>query len=97
MASLFRYREQITSRGGLATARAARRIKLGVRNGSIATTNRTVKEGERLDTIAFQFYGDGRLWWAIAAASGIGWWMQVPVGTNIKIPLDLTQIDGATA
>ena len=39
-----------------------------------------------MDIIAHSEYGDGRLWWVIAAASGIGWGLQVPPGTIIKMP-----------
>jgi hypothetical protein len=28
------------------------------------------------------------LWWVIAAASGIGWGMQVPPGVILKIPTE---------
>lgn len=44
------------------------------------------REGDRLDLIAAREYGDGLDWWLIAAASGIGWWLQVNPGTIIKIP-----------
>ena len=53
-----------------------------------------MKEGERLDTLANRFLGDGRLWWAIAACSQIGWGLQVPPGTIIKIPVNLSQVFG---
>jgi hypothetical protein len=43
-------------------------------------------EAERLDVLAGEFYGDGRLWWVICAASGIGFSPQVPAGTRIIIP-----------
>ena len=50
-------------------------------------------ETDRLDTLAGSVYGDGRLWWVIAAASGIGWWTQVPSGTLVLIPTDLTEVE----
>ena len=53
----------------------------------------TTKEGERLDQIAGKFYDDGRYWWVIAAASNIGWWLQVPTGTRLIVPLDLSEIE----
>jgi nucleoid-associated protein YgaU len=52
-----------------------------------------VKEGERLDVIAAKSYGSSHLWWVIAAASGIGWGMQIPPGTLLKIPVSLSQVD----
>ena len=45
--------------------------------------------GKRLDHYAYVYYGDANNWWIIAAASGIGWWMQVPEGVVLRIPLDL--------
>lgn len=41
---------------------------------------------QRLDTLSGKHYGDSQYWWIIAAASGIGWGMQVPAGTVIRIP-----------
>ena len=58
----------------------------------IATNTHVVKQGERLDTIAGRVYGSGMMWWVIAAASGIGWGTQVPPGTLIRIPTDLSMI-----
>ena len=51
-----------------------------------------ILEKERLDVLAGKIYGDGGYWWIIAAASGIGWSLQVPPGTRLKIPTKLEQI-----
>jgi nucleoid-associated protein YgaU len=67
-------------------------IRRGVVDGSIPYSTKILAEGERLDTIAGNTYGDGRLWWVIAAASGIGWGLQVPPGTLIFIPDNTGQI-----
>jgi nucleoid-associated protein YgaU len=74
------------------TSSAARSIFNAVENNVIRVTLHVVQEGERLDVIAGKFYGDGRKWWIIAAASGIGWGLQVPPGTRLRIPSDLSQI-----
>ena len=50
-------------------------------------------ETTRLDILAGTLYGDGRLWWVLAAASNIGWWPQVPAGTLIRVPADLTEVE----
>lgn len=61
-------------------------IRSGIKDGSIQYTERTLTGAQRLDTIAGREYGDGRYWWIIAAASDIGWGLQVPAGTSIKVP-----------
>ena len=43
-------------------------------------------DNKRLDHYANEYYGDGSNWWLIAAASGIGWWLQVPNGIVLRIP-----------
>ena len=70
----------------LGTAQAAQAFRTSLAAGTIAARREVIKEGQRLDQLAFQEYGDGRLWWVIAAASGIGWAMQVPPGTVVLIP-----------
>jgi nucleoid-associated protein YgaU len=82
-------RQQATPRGALALARA-------VRNGQVKVRTRVLKELERLDVIAGEVYGDARMYWVIAAASGIGWGMQAPPGTVLKIPTDLAQVKSIT-
>jgi len=66
-----------------------------VDNGIVKVKELGLRDSERLDHIAFRYYGDGRLWWIIAAASGIGWGLQCPPGTFIRIPRDLNQISQA--
>ena len=61
-------------------------IKAAIDAGAIGYSIRVVQEGERLDTIAGQVYGDSTLWWVIASASGIGWALQVPPGTRLIVP-----------
>ena len=61
-------------------------IYIKCNNGTLPTSVRYAKAGERLDTIAGRVYGDSRYWWVISAASGIGWGLQVPPGTIIKMP-----------
>jgi phage tail protein X len=55
-------------------------------NGIIPFKQILFREGDRLDLIAAREYGDGLDWWLIAAASGIGWWLQINPGTVIRIP-----------
>ena len=61
-------------------------IRQNIKNGNIRYQDYVLKGGERLDTIAGQFYLDSTLWWVIAAASDIGWGLQVPPGTQLKLP-----------
>ncbi len=69
------------------TSSAIPAIRNNVENGNIRIVETfALQESERLDIIAGQKYDDSRLWWIIAAASNIGWALQVPAGTLIKIP-----------
>lgn len=67
-------------------------IRLGVIRGDIRTNEIVLEENRRLDQLSGQFYGTASYWWVIAAASGIGWGLQVPAGTLISVPLDINQI-----
>lgn len=68
------------------TSRAREAIQSAISKGQISYKTMVVRGVERLDTIAGSVYGEGRYWWILAAASNIGWGMQVPPGTIIKIP-----------
>ena len=90
-----RYRSDRRIKGGklMATNESINKIKTGVRTGIVRTRRYTTKESERLDMIAAKYLGDGRLWWILAATSNIGWALQVPPGTILRIPIDLNRIN----
>jgi len=71
----------------LGTSYAIPLIRQNIASGNIRYQDYVLQEGERLDTIAGQFYLDATLWWIIAAASSIGHGLQVPPGTMLKLPL----------
>jgi len=49
----------------------------------------TITEGDRLDNLAYSFYGDGTLWWVIASAKNLpGDSLYVSPGTQIRIPFN---------
>ena len=68
------------------TATGMQRIRDALNAGALSFAPAVLRGGERLDTVAGEVYGDATLWWVIAAASDIGWGMQVPAGTFIRIP-----------
>ena len=75
-----------------ATSTAHVRIRRAAQNGQILVREHTLKEGERLDTLAGIEYGNAQLGWVIAAASGIGWALQAPPGTLLLIPTRISQV-----
>ncbi len=68
------------------TSRAIRAIRRGIESGAIRYTSQRLLEGQRLDSIAGMVYGNAKDWWIIAAASDVGWGLQVPPETIIRIP-----------
>jgi len=72
-------------------------IRDAVDNGQLSYRTAVLSSGQRLDTIAGQQYGDGSLWWIIAAASNIGWAGQVPPGTVLVVPTSLSEIERVLA
>jgi len=94
MASINRYEnDKLVSAGKLLGTNAAIiKLRNAISAGTIQTTATVLRGAQRLDVIAHDSYGDGRLWWVIAAASGIGWWLQAPAGTRIVIPSDISAV-----
>lgn len=68
------------------TSNSINLIREGISNGQIPFEEIVLQESQRLDIIAGIEYGDSSLWWILAAASNIGWGLQVPAGTLIRIP-----------
>jgi len=67
-------------------------IRRGVNSGFIPITTTVVLQGnQRLDHLAAIYYKDSRYWWILAAASDIGWGLQLPPGTVISVP-DLQEV-----
>lgn len=73
------------------TAKSVNIIRQSLKNGSLQSTTRILQGEERLDVLAGVLYEDAKLWWILAAASNIGWGLQVPPGTIIVIP-NLNQV-----
>ena len=70
----------------LGVSAAITNLRNEIQNGNIAIESEIVtKDSDRLDSFAALVYGDARLWWVLAASSNIGWGMQVPPGTVIRI------------
>ncbi len=74
------------------TSRAIQAIREGIKNRIIKTGQTVLNDGERLDSMAGKIYNDSSLWWVLAAASNVGWGLQVPPGTIILIP-DLDDVN----
>lgn len=61
-------------------------IRTAMKNGRLPVKELVLTEAQRLDTLAGSLYGDGRMWFVIAACSNIGWGLQCPPGTILYIP-----------
>ena len=78
------------------TGRAQASIRSAIATGLVQTKQVVLRGRERLDTMAGVLYGDARLWWVLAAASNIGWGLQVPPGTLLQVP-NLNQVAALVA
>lgn len=78
------------------TSEAIIAIRNGIANGNIRYTDVVLEENERFDTLAGKYYGDGRLYWIICAASEIAFPGQPIPGTLLRIPVlsDVLKVTG---
>ena len=76
------------------TQRSMYPLYIAAQKRLISVTTYVTVERDRLDILAGRQYGNGSLWWVIAAASGIGWSMQLPAGIVLLIPTDLGEVEG---
>ena len=87
-------RKNLLGKNIVSNSRASFTIYTAIESGVVNYGVKILEEGERLDTIAGQAYGDSSFWWIIAAASGIGWGLQVPPGTVLRVPTNINEIIG---
>ena len=92
--SFNRYTSNSRRGGGdsLTTAQSVLILRRAIKYGTIQPIRKIITTGyDRLDTLAGAVYDDSRYWWILAAASNIGWGLQVPPGTTINV-LDLIAV-----
>ncbi len=79
-------------RGNLKTVRYLTTIysKVPERDSDIYVTT---QPGDRLDNLAFIFYGDPAKWWFIAHVNNLNS-MNVETGTSLRIPANADEIKG---
>ena len=89
-----RYNRTMMVKGGrqFGTAKGSTALYYAVKHGAITCTRKVTKEGDRLDIIAGELWGDATLWWVIAACSGIGWGPQIPPAVVLQIPVDINSV-----
>ena len=90
--SRYLFADQINNGLSIATSEYINRIFNAVENNSLSYSVQKLRAGERLDIIAFDVYDNPNYWWIIAAASGIGWGLQIPPGTVLRIPDNLGEV-----
>ena len=78
----------------ISISNASPRIFQAVETQKINYSIHILEEGERLDYLAGIYYGDSSFWWVLAAASGIGYALQVPPGTVIRVPTSIAEAFG---
>jgi len=85
-------RDQRIAGGKLATSQTTVRLRRARDLGLIPTTKIILSETQRLDHLAHKYLGDSQLWWVLAAMSDIGWGLQLPPGTIIRVPTDMSAV-----
>jgi len=83
---------QIVEGKSLTNSDCVKVIQDGIKIGEIDIDTFSLAGEQRLDVLSGQFYGTSEFWWVIAAASGIGWGLQVPPGTLLRVPKDISRV-----
>ena len=94
--ALSRYALNKTIRNGkgLSTSTAMSKIYNACLSGNLSHEIYITQENQRLDHLSGLAYQTSSYWWLIAAASGIGWALQVPPGTVLRIPVSASEALG---
>lgn len=58
----------------------------------INTFSIRITDGDRFDTLAHKYFGEGELYWAIMLVNDISWPWDFASGQIIKIPVDVQDI-----
>ena len=82
----------IKGRSRIATSINANKIFHATVSRALSFSTVILKENQRLDHISGAVYGESSMWWVIAAASGVGWGLQIPPGTILRVPLDINAV-----
>ncbi len=90
--SRYEYSTSVENGKGVSRPYNIHLINQYIDQGLIPFNTYIVKSSERLDQIAGAVYGDSSYWWVIAAASKVGWGLQIPQGTLLRIPKNLTEV-----
>jgi len=68
-------------------------LRRAIKSGTIRISRQVIATGaDRLDTLAGTIYGDAKYWWVLAAASNVGWGLQIPPGTVVNV-IDLREVE----
>ena len=86
-------RDQRIGGGLLQSAKSVAILRRARDFGLLSTRTLVLSQDQRLDHIAFKELGDPHAWWIIAALSDIGWGLQLPAGTILRLPTDLQVIN----
>ena len=90
MASRYQHNDLIKLKDGRTVYRSKIYKNIPKRNSDIYIVT---QGGDRLDTIAHQFYGDSSLWWIIASANNIhDATFAVKEGTTLRLPEDYRSV-----
>jgi hypothetical protein len=68
------------------TAHFTNIIRAAVASGELKTEQMLIRGRQRLDILAGQLFENSELWWILAATSDIGWGLQLPPGTILRVP-----------
>lgn len=86
-------RDQRIGGGLLQSAKSVAILRRARDFGLLSTRTLILSQDQRLDHIAYKELGDPHAWWIIAALSDIGWGLQLPAGTILRLPTDLQVIN----
>lgn len=82
-----RYADSTVATVGKGSSNAAVIVPSAQKPYSFQYVHHQVTVGERIETIAYQYFTDATMWWRIADANPeIMFWDDLPAGTVIRVP-----------